>query len=55
MKFIVDKVEIVKKESEDKIIVDGKEVVRKVRYAVLKGGQIIWRRKVPSFVTKNVA
>ena len=36
MKFIVDKVEIVKKESEDKIIVDGKEVVRKVPFDYFK-------------------
>ena len=36
MKFIVDKVEIVKKESEDKIIVDGKEVVRKVPFDYYK-------------------
>ena len=36
MKFIVDKVEIVKKESEDKIIVDGKEVVRKIPFDYFK-------------------
>ena len=36
MKFIVDKVEIVKKESEDRIMVDGKEVARKVPFDYFK-------------------
>ena len=36
MKFIVDKVEIVRKESEDRVVVDGKEVVRKVPFDYYK-------------------
>ena len=36
MKFIVDKVEIVRKENEDRIVVDGKEVVRKVPFDYYK-------------------
>ena len=36
MKFIVDKVEIVRKENEDRIVVDGKEVIRKVPFDYYK-------------------
>ena len=36
MKFIVDKAEIITKESEDRVVVDGKEVVRKVPFDYYK-------------------